>query len=93
MYQLAQCLGIDGNKYLSMNNKVGEMNHDIIMENNNVVKLIVGKGINIKCTKCENTRTLNKIVDNKTNISSLLKCEVKFFKSVWTYFKRLWAFI
>jgi DNA polymerase alpha subunit A len=77
MYQLATHLGIDSAKYNSMVSKknLSEDNTDIIMENETVIKLFAKYGINLKCPKCGKERNMNKIVETKTNVISLVKCD------------------
>lgn len=98
MYQLANCLGIDSTKYMSIEKSKDniENNADIIMENNNIVKCFAKNGITIKCSGCDTERKINKIMDDSNNIINVLKCEkvifniIIFFKIlVWNYFQKL----
>jgi DNA polymerase alpha subunit A len=75
MYQLANHLGLDAAKYNLIPKKDStEDNTDIFMENETVVKLIAKYGINIKCPKCQVSRKVDKILDMKSNLISLVKC-------------------
>jgi DNA polymerase alpha subunit A len=78
MYQLATCLGIDGSKYtytLHKNKDGNEMQNDIIMEEDAVVKCFAREGVNVKCNSCGVEKKINKITDKNTSVMTLLQCE------------------
>jgi DNA polymerase alpha subunit A len=82
MHQLANCIGLDSNKYNSYlseknkNNEIEEYNQMLSYNNKNkgFLKIQSKKGFEIKCLSCNDIRKVDKIFSNCENIVDMYKC-------------------
>lgn len=89
MFHLAECLGIDPNKYIHSKDNANPEDNFISNDTNEDTIIHMAKnGIKITCSKCLEINKITSIKKNSTNITTLLKCE-KVFINVNIYFSVL----
>ena len=60
---------------MNKNKDGNDMQNDVIMEDDALVKCFAREGVLAKCNNCGIEKRINKITDKTTSIFSLLKCE------------------